>query len=219
MTRRKMAVGALAISFAAVAIAQEFKEFPIINPKRLELAKEYSRRHYGMDSYELKDPKIIVIHYTGIPTLQESLNAFRADLLPGHRKEIMGHGLVNVGVHFVVDRNGDVYTLLPTNVIGRHVIGLNHVSLGIENVAADANQLTEEQLVTNVMLVKRLTGRFPSIEYLIGHHEYQRSELPHYRLFKELDGNYKPTIKRDPGKKFMDDLRRQLQRAGIRLKD
>src|SRR3989344_1257539 len=217
MARRKMAAGALAIIIAAAA--QEFKEFPIVNPKRLELAKEYSRQHYGVDSYDLKDPKIIVIHYTGIPTLQKSLDAFRAAFLPGHRREIKGHGLVNVGVHFVVDRNGDVYTLLPTNVIGRHVIGFNHVSIGIENVAANANQLTEKQLVTNVMLVKWLTGQFPSIEYLIGHHEYQRSELPHYRLFKELDGNYKPTIKLDPGKKFMDELRRQLQRAGIHLND
>ena len=219
MARRKMAAGALAIIIAAAAIAQEFKEFPIVNPKRLELAKEYSRQHYGVDSYDLKDPKIIVIHYTGIPTLQKSLDAFRAAFLPGHRKEIKNHGRVNVGVHFVVDRNGDIYTLLPTNVIGRHTIGFNHVSLGIENVAADASQLTEKQLVANVMLVKRLTGQFPSIEYLIGHHEYQRSEFPHYRLFKELDGHYKPTIKLDPGKKFMDELRGQLRLAGIRLRD
>jgi N-acetylmuramoyl-L-alanine amidase len=212
-------LASLAIAQSGINNTLEFKDYPIVTAKRLELTKEYCQEHYGLDSYELKNPQMIVIHDTEISTLKGSLNAFKAESLPDFRKELVGHGLVNVGIHFVVDQNGDVYRLLPTNVVGRHVIGFNHVALGIENVAGDENHLTAQQVVADVKLVEMLAKKFPTVQYLIGHYEYMHSELPHFKLFKELEKNYKPTIKSDPGEKFMHDLREGLKKDGVVLKD
>ena len=164
-----------------------------------------------MDSYTLKYPKIIVIHYTAIDNVKDSLDYFKPAVIWPGRSYIKRFGRLNVGVHFLVDKNGDVYSLLPTDVIGRHVIGFNHVSIGIENVARNEERLTLAQLKSNARLIKSLLMKFPSIEYLIGHHEYTDSTLPHYRLFLERVREYRPTVKMDPGKGFMRNLRKLLK--------
>lgn len=189
----------------------DIKPHPIVSDERLKLTREYNKIHYGMDSHQLKDPAIVVIHHTAIGTLKGSFRAFEKARIPGHRGYIKKFGAVNVGVHFLVDKNGDIYSLLPTNITGRHAIGLNHVSIGIENVAAKASQLTEAQLQANAALVAHLKYEQSSIRFLIGHHEYTKRELPHYKLYKELDPNYRPTVKSDPGPRFMKKLRAMLK--------
>jgi N-acetylmuramoyl-L-alanine amidase len=187
------------------------KSYPIVTSERLELTRQYCRLHYGMDSYTLKNPKIIVIHYTAIDNVKDSLNYFIPAVIWPDRSYIKRFGRLNVGVHFLVDKNGDIYSLLPTDIIGRHVIGFNHVSIGIENVARNDEKLTLAQLKSNARLIKAILMKFPSIEYLIGHLEYTDSNLPHYRLFLERVKGYKPTVKSDPGKRFMRDLRKLLK--------
>jgi N-acetyl-anhydromuramyl-L-alanine amidase AmpD len=191
---------------------------PILSEKRLELTRRYCKDHYGLESAELKEPRILVIHSTDIKTLKGSFAAFAPDTLSPSRKELSGHGDVNVGVHFLIDRNGDVYSLLPLNVIGRHAIGLNHVAIGIENVGFP-DQLTPEQLAADLALVEDLIKIAPSLTYLIGHYEYTDKSLPHFALFKDLDTKYRPTVKSDPGRKFMSALRKKLVSAGITLAD
>lgn len=188
------------------------KPHPIVSEERLALTREYNRIHYGIDSHVLKNPAIVVIHHTAIASLEGSFKAFQAARLPGHRKYIKNFGSVNVGVHFLVDKNGDIYSLLPMDIAGRHAIGLNHVALGIENVAKGPQELTEAQLLANAALVRYLKDRHPSLKYLVGHHEYTLKELPHYRLYKELDPKYRPTIKSDPGAAFMKKLRDLLRK-------
>ena len=39
----------------------------------------YARRHYGIDSYRLRDPKVIVEHYTVTATFQQTYNTFAPD--------------------------------------------------------------------------------------------------------------------------------------------
>ena len=66
---------------------------------------------------------------------------------------------------------------MPSNWMARHVIGLNYSSIGIENVGGKGNKkddLTPEQLKSNIALVAYLKGKYPTIEYLIGHHEYTK---------------------------------------------
>jgi hypothetical protein len=66
----------------------------------------------------------------------------------------------------------------------------------------------------------RLVARHPSIAYLIGHYEYRKANLPHYRLFREDDRSYRFTQKIDPGPAFMSRVRGLLrERYGIVLKD
>lgn len=186
------------------------KSYPIVSYERLELTRQYCRLHYGIDTHTLKNPKMIVIHYTAIDKLRKSLDYFKPAEIWPDRRYIRRFGRLNVGVHFLVDKNGDIYSLLPTDIIGRHIIGFNHVSIGIENVARNEKNLTPQQLRSNALLIKSLSDAFPSIEYLIGHFEYNDSGLPHYRLFREKV-NYKFTDKIDPGEGFMRDLRRLLR--------
>jgi N-acetyl-anhydromuramyl-L-alanine amidase AmpD len=196
----------------------EMKDFPILTERRLELTREYSKRHYDMDTY-LLDPKIIVIHYTALSSLRFSLNTFKPDTIPNHREKIAPFGRVNVGVHYVVSPEGEIYSLLPTTVMGRHVTGYNHVSIGIENVAAKSDQLTKEQIKENAKLVAFLLDRHPQIEYLMGHHEYMHIRYPHYVYYKAHDPSYEPLIKVDPGFSFMKQLRDMLRKDyGIELK-
>ncbi|MCH8077367.1 MAG: N-acetylmuramoyl-L-alanine amidase [SAR324 cluster bacterium] len=189
----------------------EIKPHPIVSDERLELTRIYNKIHYGLDSYQLKSPAIVVIHHTAIGSLKGSFRAFDKARIPGHRGYIKKFGAVNVGVHFLVDKNGDIYSLLPTGITGRHAIGLNHVSIGIENVAAKASRLTEAQLQANAALVNHLKYEYASIKYVIGHQEYTKRDLPHYKLYKELDPKYRPTVKSDPGPRFMKKLRARLK--------
>ncbi len=215
-----MIAAALAAALAAApSAALEIRAHPIVGPSRVELTRAYARAHYGLDSAELKAPSMIVIHDTEIGTLAETFSAFAPDVLPGARAEIAAGGEVNVGVHFVVDRDGTVYSLLPLDMMGRHAIGFNRVAIGIENVAETPADLTDAQVAADAELVADLLRRRPSIRYLIGHHEYVWKSRPHYRLYKELVSSYAPTVKSDPGPAFMTKLRARLRAAGVRLLD
>ncbi len=190
----------------------------IYSDKRYELMKQYSKVHYGLDHADLIKPQMIVIHYTALPNLELSMKAFKEDKIPEYRTNLTYYGDVNVGAHFLVDIDGTIYELLPLTMMGRHVIGYNYTAIGIENVSGDGSGLTNRQVEANAALVLYLTRKLPSIKYLLGHHEYMNQTYPHFKLFKELDTEYQPTIKLDPGFNFMEALRKKLKyRDGIIL--
>ncbi len=198
----------------------EVTDHNIVTKRRLELTKFYARRHYGKDTYNLIRPKIITIHYTAMASLGRTLGTLEPDIIPRHRDKIAPFGRVNVGVHFVIDGNGDIYSLMPTTIMGRHVSGFNHTSIGIENVASSSLALTKEQIISNSNLIAFLIAKHPSIDYLIGHHEYMHQKLPHYKEFIQKDLTFTPLIKVDPGFDFMNRLRAVLyNRHQIKLKD
>ena len=200
------------------AAAPAIRAHPIVTERRLELTRKYCKVHYGLDSASLKDPKIVVVHATEIATLAATLKSFGPDTMDPARGYLNEHGDVNVGVHFVVDRDGSIYSLLPLDVIGRHAIGLNHVSVGIENVGF-SDRLTKEQIEADASLIADLVKRLPSLKYVVGHHEYVDRQRPHYALYRELDPKYAPTEKSDPGPGFMSALRGKLSARGLRLGD
>ncbi len=198
----------------------ELKEYPILTEKRLELTREYARIHFGTESISLDRPLMIVVHFTAISTLKDTLATFKPDLLPAGRTDIAGHGSLNVGVHYVVAPDGVLYSLLPETVMGRHTIGFNWCAIGIEVVARSARDLTEEELESTARLIAWISARHPSISYLIGHHEYMKKELPHFPLYRESDPSYAPTVKTDPGAAFMGKLRSTLRiRFGLSFMD
>ena len=191
---------------------------PVVTERRLELTRKYCKTHYGLDSSKLVDPQIIVVHATEIATLDATLKSFEPETISPERGYLNEHGDVNVGVHFVVDRNGDIYSLLPLDVIGRHAIGFNHVSVGIENVGF-SGKLTNEQVDADGALIADLVKRLPTLKYVVGHHEYVDRKRRHYKLYRELDPKYAPTQKSDPGPAFMRELRAKLAARGLRLDD
>jgi N-acetyl-anhydromuramyl-L-alanine amidase AmpD len=120
---------------------------------------------------------------------------------------------LNVSAQFLVDRDGSIFRLLPETIMARHVIGLNHCAIGIENVGGTENlPLTASQLESNIWLVKYLSDKY-DIEYLIGHYEYTLFEG--HELWLEKDEGYR-TEKEDPGVGFMKKVRKATEKFNFK---
>ena len=177
-------------------------------PDRIAMTKEYIKSHYGkeVDNIEIT-PKIILLHWTAEMDFDKSFKRLQPEKLLSDRKDIVKASALNVSSQFMVARDGTIYRLMPENWMARHVIGLNYSSIGIENVGGKDNKiddLTPAQRQANIDLVFYHKGKYPSIEYLIGHHEYKQMEST--SLWLEKDKGYR-TVKSDPGEKFMSNIR------------
>lgn len=177
---------------------------------RRVLSLEYMKNRHGIEQKEPTiQPKMIVCHWTAIPTFEKSFFAFNSPVLPNARAELKNASRLNVSAHYLIDRDGTVYHLLPDTIFARHVIGLNYCAIGIENVGDGTNnKLTEAQFEANYLLVKQLQKKY-KIEYLIGHHEY--TKFRGSNIWKETDPNYQ-TSKSDPGDEFMNRLRMKFKK-------
>lgn len=199
----------LGILFVSCGTTKTIIDKPIIfNEEREILTLEYLSKRYGLekDTPEII-PKMIVLHWTVIPTLEKSFAAFNNPSLPNWRPEIKDVSGLNVSSQFMVDRDGTIYRLMPETTMARHVIGLNHCAIGVENVGGDKDQpLTKAQLKSNIWLVRYLADTYP-IEYLIGHYEYTLFE--NHPLWLEKDDGYR-TKKTDPGTAFMKKVRKNV---------
>ncbi|MDD5548612.1 MAG: peptidoglycan recognition family protein [Sulfurovaceae bacterium] len=194
------------------------KDFAIIDkpidfgPNRVSMTKDYIKNHYGLNVKDIIiNPKIIVLHWTAVPTLEGSFDRLKPEMLLTDRKDIVKAGAVNVSSQFLVDRDGTIYRLMPENYMGRHTIGLNYYAIGIENVGGRGDKsedLTQAQVEANAYLVRYLKNKYPRIELLMGHHEYDRMKNTSYWL--ERDDNYF-TFKNDPGDKFMAEVRKRVK--------
>lgn len=179
-----------------------------MNDTRTALTLEYLKQRYGIEQDEPTiTPTMVVVHWTVIPTLEQTFAAFDPAELPAARDGIRSGGQLNVSSQFVIDRDGTIYQLLPETYMARHTIGLNYTAIGIENIA-DGNDLpmTDAQLSANARLIRYLAGKYP-IEFVLGHSEYQAFKGT--RWWKERDANY-ITEKNDPDPAFMQRLRGQL---------
>lgn len=179
--------------------------------QRTQLSLQYLKERHGIDTDQINiDPKMIVIHYTVIPTLKGTMRAFQAATLPASRTGISSASQLNVSSQFVVDRDGTIYQILPAETtFARHTIGLNYAAIGVENVGdSDTNPLTAAQLEANIELIRYLKNKYQGIEYLIGHQEY--NSFRDHELWKETDPGYR-TEKSDPGVQFMEDIRNDVE--------
>jgi hypothetical protein len=208
------------ILWLSVALAYAIEITPWYLPneeERKELTVAYLEQHYtGVLSGDVEvdtvmEPKVIVLHWTAGSSAKSTWNTFASARLSG-RKNIQRGGAVNVGSQFLVDRDGTIYQLLDEKRIARHCIGLNHISIGVENVGGKKGYpLTQEQLEANEQLIRYLSSKY-EITHVIGHYEYRLFEGHSY--FSEKDDSYR-TIKSDPGEEFMANIRVRIQDMGI----
>lgn len=191
--------------------ALEIIDKPItFDEQRINLTKKYLLEHYALKVDKINiTARLIVIHWTAQNDFDKSFLRFKDSTLPQDRGDIAKASALNVSSHFLIARDGKVYRLMPEHYMARHVIGLNYNAIGIENVGGknSINNLTALQLQANIALVAYLKNKYPSINYMIGHHEYTQCES--LDLWLEKDKNYR-TTKYDPGKKFMQALRNKL---------
>ncbi len=181
-------------------------------PDRIAMTKSYIKSHYGFNVENIEiTPKIIMLHWTAEMDFDKSFKRLKPEKLLSDRKDIVKASALNVSSQFMVARDGTIYRLMPENWMARHVIGLNYSSIGIENIGGKDNKiddLTPEQRQANIDLVMYLKAKYPTIEYLVGHHEYRQMEKT--ALWLEKDKGYR-TVKSDPGEKFMSDIRNGVQ--------
>ena len=180
----------------------------IFDQERSDLTLAYLENHYDLKQDKPNIiPKMIVVHWTVIPTLDKSFEAFNPSRLPDWRPDIANASALNVSSQFLIDQDGTIYRLLPETIMARHVIGLNHCAIGIENVGGTGDKpLTKEQLKSNIDLIRYLKTKYSDIEYVIGHFEYTNFEG--HELWLEKDDAYR-TEKTDPGIEFITSIRKK----------
>ena len=204
----------LSLTLSSLLLSNTLPKIKIIDKpidfgkERIAMTKSYIKQHYGKRVKNIKiTPKIIVLHWTAEMSFNKSFKRLQPQKLLTDRKDIAKASALNVSAQFLVARDGTIYRLMPENWMARHVIGLNYSSIGVENVGGKGNKkddLTLAQRKSNIALIKYLKAKYPSIEYLIGHHEYRQMEST--SLWLEKDKGYR-TVKSDPGKKFMSEMR------------
>ena len=121
------AAGATAAAAARPAIDWDPIPFP---RSRRRATAAYARRHYGIDRHTLERPRQIVEHVTAGGTYRSVWNHFAQDVPDPELGERPG-----LCTHFVIDTDGTIHQLVRMRLMCRHVIGLNHVTIGIEHVA------------------------------------------------------------------------------------
>jgi N-acetylmuramoyl-L-alanine amidase len=145
--------------------------------KRREEMRAYARRHYGLDSFRLQGPKVIVEHYTVTDTFQSAYDTFANDV-----PDVELHELPGVCAHFIVDKDGTIYQLVALNNMCRHTVGLNDTAIGVEQVGRSAREILDRpaQIGAVVRLTAWLRCRYAiALRDVIGHNESLSSRYHH----------------------------------------
>jgi beta-N-acetylhexosaminidase len=162
---------------------------PFPQRRKREMAA-YARRHYGLDTYRLTDPHVIVEHYTETPDFRSTYDTFA----PDHPDSEL-HELPNTCAHFVVDRDGVIRQLVPLTIMCRHTVGLNYTAIGIENVGYSDREIlgNSRELGASLALTRWLRCRYGiAVRNVIGHSEslsspYHHEDVPSLRTQTHSD--------------------------------
>jgi len=144
------------------------RPIPFPAQRKQEMAA-YSERHYGKATAALRDPKVIVEHYTETPDIDSTFNTFAPDTADPELGE-----LPNVCAHFVVDADGTIYQLVSLKLRCRHTVGLNWTAIGIEQVGSSDQEILGRpaQMKAIVRLTRWLQCRYGiATKDVIGHNE------------------------------------------------
>jgi N-acetylmuramoyl-L-alanine amidase len=163
---------------AADAVRPPIVQKPIPFPtKRKHEMAAYAQRHYGISDYHLTDPHVIVEHYTVTSTFRQTFNTFAPDVPDSEL-----HELPATCSHFVIDRDGTIYQLVPLSVMCRHTVGLNWTAIGIEHVGSSDAQILNDaaQMRASLRLTRWLRCKYGiAVKNVIGHSESLSS--PYHR--------------------------------------
>jgi beta-N-acetylhexosaminidase len=172
--------------------------FPLQRKRQM---RRYAKRHYGLSTHLLKDPEVVVEHFTAGDTYASARNTFAAN------RPDLGE-LPGTCAHFVIDKRGTIHQLVSLKLMCRHTVGLNHVAFGIEHVGRSDAQVmgNRRQLRASLALTRWLQARDGiATKNVIGHAESLTSPFHH-----ELVKAWRRLTHGDFAKKAMDRYRRKL---------
>jgi N-acetylmuramoyl-L-alanine amidase len=191
-----VAVVVFALAFAGAAPATTvpqphivWKPIPFGAKRRAEMAA-YAKQHYGIDTWRIQGPHVIVEHFTASDSFSSTWNAFASDAPDGE----LG-GLPGDCAQFVIDTDGTIYQLVPLNTMCRHTVGLNWTAIGIEDVGTSDAQILADprQLDASLRLTLWLMAKFHvELRNVIGHNEsltspYHKELYPAWRCQTHSD--------------------------------
>ena len=186
-----------------------WKPIPFGARRKAQMAA-YSKRHYGRYAWRLRDPKVIVEHYTAGMTWQGAWNTFAANSV--HNGELPG-----TCAHFIIDRDGAIYQPVHLWIRCRHAVGMNYTAIGIEHVGTSDQMVLGDaaQMRSSLRLTLWLMARYHiNIGNVVGHNETLYSP---YRL--ELYPSWQCLVHADFPRRAMRvyraRLREVLERRGL----
>ena len=161
-------------------------------PARKAQMQSYALSNYGINSYKLVDPHLIVEHFTETPNFSSTYNTFAPDTPDSEY-----HLLPNTCAHFVVGTGGTIYQLVPLTIMCRSVVGLNYTAIAIENVGYSDQQILDDsrQISASVELTHWLSCKYHiPTGNVIGHNEslsspYYKEDIPSLRGQTHQDWN------------------------------
>jgi N-acetylmuramoyl-L-alanine amidase len=145
-----------------------WKPIPFGAARKAEMAA-YARRHYDLDRWQLRRPRVIVEHYTASSSFTSAYATFAADTPDSELHELPG-----TCAHFVIDTDGTIYQLVSLTIMCRHTVGLNYTAIGIEHVGTSDAQIlaNARQLDASLRLTVWLMSRYGiELRNVIGHNE------------------------------------------------
>jgi N-acetylmuramoyl-L-alanine amidase len=162
------------VSVAALRPPIVWHPFGYTVQRRREMGA-YSKRHYGVWSWRLTDPRVIVEHYTAGTSVTSVFNYYAANSV--HLGELPG-----VCAHFVIDTDGTIYQEAPLTYRCRHVVGINDTAIGIEHVGTSDGQILHNPAMmrASLRLTLWLMARYGiQLRNVIGHAESLMSPYHH----------------------------------------
>ncbi len=166
----------------------------------------YSKRHYGKREWRLRRVELIVEHMAVTNSARAVHNTFAAN-----RPDIEFGELPGVCSHYLITANGRIYRLVPLAIRCRHVVGLNHLSIGIEHLGYSPSDVLSNprQLQASLRLTRWLRCRFDlPPKRAIGHAESLSSPF-----YKELIPAFRNRTHGDWRQSYMTKYRARLRRT------
>jgi N-acetylmuramoyl-L-alanine amidase len=189
------------------------KPIPFGAQRRAEMAA-YARRHYGLSTWQLVRPRVIVQHYTASESFASAYSTFASDTPDSELHELPG-----TCAHFVIDKDGTIYQLVSLATMCRHTVGLNYTAIGIEHVGTSDAEILQNprQLAASLALTAWLMSRYGiQLRNVIGHAESLTSPF-----HKELYARWRCQTHGDWVRADMDVYRHRLaavaRRNGVPL--
>jgi N-acetylmuramoyl-L-alanine amidase len=186
------------------AIHQDPIPFP--HERRVQM-RRYAQRHYGIRSWRLDHPRVIVEHYTANTSYSATWNTFAANVPDVELGELPG-----TCAHFVISRRGGIRQLVSLSTMCRHTVGLNYTAIGIEHVGTSDGAVmgNRRQLRASLRLTRWLQSRFGiRTRDVIGHAESLSSPYHHERV-----PSLRTQTHGDMARSTMTRYRRMLVRRG-----
>lgn len=143
----------------------------------------------------------LTVHHTA--TSNNYVNAIH-EIRSIQRFHMYGRGWCDIGYHFIIDRDGNIYACRPLWAVGAHVKGHNYGNIGISLLGNyDEVDLNKKQLDALIKLVTWLCWKYNiSMENIKGHRDYAATRCPGEYLYEKL-----PLVREEASRRLTESMR------------